>query len=276
VYVDGYSLYRGYFVPNATDPSGTEIWSEAPLDTYLESMAGKVIKTIPKDDPCKFGYKQTAPADAYDATVSGDSIESEIIKAMLAKKAIFKIVGADEKSALESIKKHVETRLSIIRNARALKASFKEGAEVAQTHHTDPTNPEWSVDPAAWFNSINNSETLIECQLALNLAFVGAGTGKVAALPNRTRTVWIPGDWGYVHNTAYIRNKWGSGLKGGNVLYMGKDSFWGFTPGGGKELALRGWTEMIKKWEDKDKTTYGAPRVMDWAKYPTIGLRVGN
>jgi hypothetical protein len=121
-----------------------------------------------------------------------------------------------------------------------------------------------------YFNRINNNNTCLCCFRATQIAFgTGLAPGDTAA--SRNRSLWIPGDWGYIKNTNWRQGTWSRGLEGENIIRVFRGFFWGH-PVGVKPLAE--WLNVISGWTSNDGTTTGSPRVLVEVKYPSTGLEV--
>jgi hypothetical protein len=76
---------------------------------------------------------------------------------------------------------------------------------------------------------------------------------------------WVPGDWGYITNTKFSNKPDDIGLEGENIIYVGKDLFWGHFNPGLEYKTLAEWFNMVQSWNS------GAEHD-DSRRYPTAGL----
>ena len=83
---------------------------------------------------------------------------------------------------------------------------------------------------------------------------------------------WIPGDWGYIKS--YIVNP-SPGLEGENIIYVGKNLFWGHFSSVHKPQSLKAWIARVATWEQHKvpKAKRGMAELVGRRKYPVKGLR---
>jgi hypothetical protein len=208
---------------------------------------------------------------AFAGTDAGFGAASErlILIRMLLTAHIFKPSNTSGSEA-DNLKKHVEARLTIVRNA--LKAAFS----FAPGHQTI----DWSgfrEDPQAFFEKLSNAHTKMGCQLATRIIFE---TGNKFG-PDRFRNydfVWIPGDWGYITNLAHVNGtgNFPPGYEGENVIHTARSSrgemFWGLYQSGIHPAdSETGWFEEIRKWRGNHEEQ-GVPAWQRRITYPSAGL----
>ena len=201
---------------------------------------------------------------------------------MFESKETFRVKGSNPGECLESIAAHVETRMRVIQNANKKKYGFGSGDPLeGGTTHINATVPgiDITVNPQAYFDSINNSQTRIGCQLATMLTFYGAIGKWMAGDAVRSVDAWIPGDLLYIENAAYVRGEWDEVLEGENAIYVGveggEDRFWGHIlkgPGKQTKWTLPQWNELIRGWQNKRHSKSGLPVVQRMVTYPAVGL----
>jgi len=254
---------------NAVDPSGTTILSHCTIGKYLSQYAtGK--------------WRRTPAGERLYTTVTASTgrspLRTEIVSRMIKSTYEFHVKGTNEGECLENIEKNVESRVSILRLAEAKKYGFTGGPLVQ--HFTVP-GVDYTTDPFAYFNSINNPRTLIGCTWATMLTF-NAGIGTWGANSGSRRLSGIddviPGDWGYIYNDANTSNatgdqdpNWRPGLEGENVIYVGANRFWGNFGPGVIAQTWQQWFADIRTWPGKDGTT-GEPRMSRNVQFSTLGL----
>jgi RHS repeat-associated protein len=243
---------------NSTDSLGLVIETSCDaIDDYLKSLG--------------ISYERTG---SYHYTFSGtdlgtgDADAKMIVTRMLFAGTVFK-VSSTGGSATDNLKKHVEARLTIVRNA--LKANFIFGSNrIKWTGFHD--------DPQAFFDKLNNGSTHIACHpLCLIIFETGnkfAGTGmRYRTGPTPANLVWIPGDWGYIINKAFIPGVTDRIFAGENLFHTGRSAkgemFWGIDDDG--ILPSRSESE----WFDRVRHGWrvsGDPEWRDTVAYPLIGL----
>jgi hypothetical protein len=131
------------------------------------------------------------------------------------------------------------------------------------------------TNPQQFYESINNENTLIACRLATELIFFGA-IGDWTSFDAREPNVYIPGDWGRIHNAEVDRdrNNWRKGLEGENFIHFGTgpkgDQFWGHLPGQ-TITSMQDWMNIVRGFRGNDRTP-GKPVLERDVKYPSIGL----
>ena len=110
-----------------------------------------------------------------------------------------------------------------------------------------------------WFNSQFTNSLLTG---GANLIWTYRATGEA-------ENHWIPGDWGYVRN-----NKWTGpntvplGLEGENIIYVGRDRFFGHLQPLPLVGAIGYWKQRVADWSDGLGSTVQSVR-----QYPSFGLR---
>jgi len=258
----GFNLYG--FVnsnpANSTDSLGLVIETSCdPIDDYLNALG--------------ISFQRTG---SYHYTFSGtdlgtgDADAKMIVTRMLFAVTVFK-VSSTGGSATDNLKKHVEARLTIVRNA--LKANFQFGA-----NRIDWTG--FKDNPQAFFDRLNNGATTIACHpLCLIIFETGnrfAGTGsRYRTGPTPGNLVWIPGDWGYIANKAYVQGRISGIFAGENVIHTGRSAkgemFWGHDDNNGvhPSLSESEWFDRIRHW---DTPGGGVPEWRNTVAYPLIGL----
>jgi hypothetical protein len=87
------------------------------------------------------------------------------------------------------------------------------------------------------------------------------------------------GDWRYVDNPNWTTEKEMPGYTGENIVYLGKGLWWGHGFGGGVRAlsTLMGWRDMMRyrPWIPKNRKVGRFATVLEWMKYPHVGLKVG-
>jgi RHS repeat-associated protein len=247
---------------NAIDPLGLVIETHCDsIDDYLNSLGISFQRT---------GSYHYNFLGSDLGTGNGDA--KMIVARMLFAGTVF-TVSSTGGSATANLKKHVDARLTIIRNA--LKANFLFGAG---QFHFDPAA--FQKDPQVYFDSLNNGNTKIACYGLSRLIFetgnrfAPQGVRRLSG-PTPASLVWIPGDWGWIENKNFGAG-WERGYEGENVIHTGKsgegEMFWGhFKPGVHPAMAESWWFNFVKHWPGPGGQG-GDPQWLDAVKYTTVGL----
>jgi RHS repeat-associated protein len=204
----------------------------------------------------------------------GGNQRALIISRMVDSPSMFTLKGKDYDEQLKNLRDHIDTRLGIVQNAQNKQFRYAGG----QT--PTPFDLQAAMqDPDAYFNSINNPQTALYCLAATKLIFYAAiGVWDAESQWRSHNGVWIPGDWGYIHNRAREDDpaNWEPGLEGENIIHVGTsgatDQFWGHFSPGVTAYSLEEWFNGIRTWPSKDSTAYGRPELDSEVQYPTRGL----
>ena len=90
------------------------------------------------------------------------------------------------------------------------------------------------------------------------------------------QTLWIPGDWGYIHNKANTTMRAVNlGFEGENIIYLGNNEFWGHLSPKVTILPLNIWLEEVSKWgtDGRGAGDIRGSEVYFYRLYPWIGLK---
>lgn len=112
--------------------------------------------------------------------------------------------------------------------------------------------------------NVNPKEYAIACLAATQLTMQGGSKSPLTDDTGVAVTDWIPGDWGYITNTKFPSGGT-PGLEGENIIYTGKDKFWGHFGPGNEYKTLLEWFDQVKSW-------HGGAKTEDFRTRPTIGL----
>lgn len=223
------------------------------IDDYLNSLG--------------IAFKRTGTIYSFAGTDlgSGDANAKMIVSRMLFVGTVFKLSSAGG-SETDNLKKHIEARLTIIRNALKANFLFGTGNKVDWTGFSD--------DPQAFFDKLNNGKTVIACTALSRILFETGNRFAPQGVRTRTRgtpanLVWIPGDWGWIENKGVVSEP---GYEGENVFHTGKSAkgemFWGhFKPGVHPSMSESEWFDFIRNWPGG-----GKPEWREKVKYTTVGL----
>jgi RHS repeat-associated protein len=269
-YVDGRFLSRDpaeefggdnpyEFVNNAStmaiDPLGLWIQTCEPIDNYLKSLgitytvAGKYL----------YGFV------GIDTSTTANP--KMIVTRMLISTTVFNISSSG--GSVKNLQAHVAARLTIVKNA--LSANFLFVTSMKQNWTG------FNIDPQAYFDQLNNGKTKIACQALSEIIFQTGnkfGQTEWARGTRKNDHIWIPGDWGWIRNRAYVDNGTENGLEGENVFHTGTSAmgemFWGhFTNG------VHG-AESENEWFDDIRHRWYVPGDPVWKEtitYPVVGLQ---
>lgn len=238
---------------------------EARIQRKLEVKSGLTLDTK-GFSTSKTGNTYTAPA------VVRNSLSNEIFTAVLASPRIFKLKGATNAAVDASLEAHLLARHGIVDFASKKKYSFAAGSAFKM-------NPAyWIVDSTGWrlkpgvdrqkaIDDLNVSpkEYAIACFAATQLTMEGGGRSPTDHDSGVGDTDWIPGDWGYILNTKFPAAGGADGLEGENLIYAGKDRFWGHFGPGIEYKSLTQWFDQVKSW-------HGGAKIEGYRDRPNAGL----
>ena len=229
---------------------------EVPAGTELNAMGFTVSKS---------GNTYTCPK------VTKSSLNNEIFTAMLVSPRTFKLAGKTTAEVSQNLQKHIAARMGIIDFASKKKYTF--GAGSAFKMNPKFWNQNATVKPGVnekeAINDLNKNpkEYSIACLAATELTMKGGSNADLLNGTSSDITDWIPGDWGYIENTNFAASNI-PGLEGENLIYVGKDKFWGhFNPGNTYDT-LDGWVKEVNSFDNnKGKALILSQRII-----PNAGL----
>jgi hypothetical protein len=233
--------------------------------TKLKVNAGLTLDTK--------GFSTSRSGDVYTApATTKTSIWNEVFTALLSTPRIFKLKGATNAEINANLDKHMTARHGIVAFASKKKYTFGAGAAFKM----NPTY--WIVDSAGWRLkpgadrtkavddlNVNPREYSIACLAATQLTVEGGGKSPTVEDSGVASSDWIPGDWGYITNTKFPASGGTVGLEGENIIYTGKDRFWGHFGPGIEYKTLTEWFDQVKGWN-------GGARIEDSRTRPDTGL----
>jgi RHS repeat-associated protein len=170
----------------------------------------------------------------------------------------------------DNLKLHVASRNIIIKNALNSLVGFGHNPVIRRPSPT--ANP----DPQAYYDSLNNTQTALGCQVWSEIIFQ-TGNRYKTRVKRDIDGVWIPGDWGWINNKNFRHGgSWTAGFEGENVFNTGNDLFWGLDlPNKHNPESKSWWWNQIKTtFISNDGKTFGDP---EWDKnkaitFPGVGL----
>jgi len=220
------------------------------------------------------GFTTTKSGDVYTCpAVVKKSIYNEIFTSLLFSPRVFKLTGTTNAQINASLAQHIAARLGIVDFASRKKYSF--GARSAFKMNPDF----WTQDPASgWIPkpgierkkaiddlNVHPDKYTIACLIATKLTMEGGGKSTLKHDTGVSIDDWIPGDWGYIKNTKFPAVGGKPGLEGENIIYTGKDKFWGHFGPGNEYKTLKEWFDKVESWNK------GAAH-RDYRNRPSIGL----
>jgi hypothetical protein len=221
------------------------------------------------------GFNTTEKDGVYTCpAVVKNSVWNEIFTSLLFSPREFEVAGSTNAELNSNFQKHMAARYNIVEFASKKKYGFAAGAGFTM-------NPDfWIVDHAAGTFypkpgverqkavqdlNVHPEKYAIACEAATALTMEGGGRSPVTADNGVGVDDWIPGDWGYIRNTKFPPVGGQAGLEGENLIYTGKDKFWGHFGPGIEYKTLQEWFNQVKGW-------HGGARAETWRKRPTVGL----
>jgi hypothetical protein len=221
------------------------------------------------------GYTTTKTGDVYTCpAISKTSLFNEVFTALLFSPRIFTIFGTTNAAVDANLASHMAARIGVVDFASKKKYSFGAGAAFMMNpdfwvvdHAAGTFYPKPGVDRSKAIDDLNvhPQKYAIACQAATSLTMEGGGKSPLVADAGGSDTDWIPGDWGYIANTNFPSAGGTAGLEGENIIYTGKDKFWGHFGPGIEYKTLAEWFDQVKSWN-------GGARTEDTRRRPTTGL----
>jgi hypothetical protein len=217
------------------------------------------------------GFTTTKAGDVYTCPkVVKNSIWNELFTSLLASPRTFTLAGSTNATVNANLDTHMETRKSIVDFAAKKKYTFAAGAAFRM-------NPAYWVVGATSYDvkpgvdrreaiqdlNVNPGQYAIACQAATALTMESGGSPLTNDF-GASDDDWIPGDWGYITNTKFPAGG-PDGQEGENLIYTGKDKFWGHFGPGIEYKTLTAWRDQVKSW-------HGGARIESHRARPNIGL----
>ena len=219
------------------------------------------------------GFSTSKAGDVYTApAVTKTSTWNEIFTALLSTPRTFKLKGATNTEVNANLGKHMTARHGIVSFASKKRYTFGAGAAFKM----NPTY--WIVDSSGWRLkpgsdrtkavddlNVNPREYSIACLAATQLTVEGGSKSPTVDDSGVASSDWIPGDWGYITNTKFPASGGTVGLEGENIIYTGKDRFWGHFGPGIEYKTITEWFDQVKGWN-------GGARIEGFRTRPDAGL----
>jgi hypothetical protein len=240
-----------------------------------ENNVQRMIQVNPGVNLDTMGYTVVKTGNLYsNSVVVKSSIYNEIVTSLLNSDRSFKLAGKTNDEANASLKKHIAARVGVVEFAAKKEYTFAAGAGFTMNedfwvidHATETYNPKPGVDRQKAIEdlNVNPNKYKIGCEVATTLTVEGGGKSSIVADSSELATDWVPGDWGYIENTKFPRPGGIPGTEGENLIYAGKDKFWGHLGPGKEYKTLQEWFDRVKGWN-------AGALITNLRKYPKAGL----
>jgi hypothetical protein len=224
------------------------------------------------------GYNFTKVGDTYSApAVVKTSMFHEIFTSLLWTPRVFFVRGATDQQVDQNLLGHVQARLGVIDFASKKKYGFGAGPNTRMNPaywNVGATTGEIRPEIANKLDAIDDLNVhpelyKISCEAATKLTMQGGS--REARLPETGPSSdpndWVPGDWGYIKNIQYPPVGGRPGLEGENIIYVGKDLFWGHFNPGLEYKNLQGWIDEVNRFEPPTEA-----QLQDSRKCPGVGI----
>lgn len=217
------------------------------------------------------GFTTSKASNVYTCpAITKTSVWNEIFSSLLFSPRVFTVFGKTNAEVDDNVQKHMAARFNIVDFASKKKYSFGAGAAFKM-------NPAFWIVDATGFKpqpgktrmeaiqdlNVHPKDYAIACLAATQLTMESGAsplTNDLSVAPDD----WIPGDWGYILNTKFPPG--GTvGLEGENIIYTGKDKFWGHFGPGIEYKLLTEWFDEVKAW-------HGGALTRTHRTRPTIGI----
>ncbi len=222
------------------------------------------------------GFTVTKTGDTYTCPrVVKGGLWNEIFTALLFSPRVFKIAGATNAEMNKNFLAHMKARVGVVEFAGKKKYSFGADSNFAM-------NPAfWDVDASGWRLkagadrqeaiddlNVHPDKYAIACLAATELTMEGgAASNRVMFGSSSDITDWVPGDWGHIKNVDFPRPGGIPGLEGENIIYVGKDMFWGHFNPGLEYKTLADWIAEVDSFTEPSK-----PRLETQRTCTAVGL----
>lgn len=235
----------------------------------------RMIEVNPGVELDTMGYSVAKGGNIYtNSVVVKSSVYNEIVTSLLNSDRTFKLAGSTNKEANANLKKHIAARVGIIDFADKKKYTFAAGAGFTMNpdywnvdHVKGSFDVKAGVDKQKAMDDLNvhPDQYAIACEAATAITMKGGSKSDIRSDSSELDTDWVPGDWGYIENTKFPRPGGTPGLEGENIIYVGKNKFWGHFGPGKEYKTLKEWFDQVNGWNS------GAV-ITSQRKYPKAGL----
>ncbi len=277
-FTTGNDIYfnEGQYQPGSA--SGKQLLGHELTHVVQQGHTGKSIQRMIMVDRGleldTMGYSVIKSNNFYScANIVKSSIHHELFTSLLNSERIFKLKGKSNAEVNRSLNNHMAARLGIIDFASKKKYTFGAGAAFKMS--PDFWQPGGSlkvkpgVDRTKAIDDLNvhPEKYQIACLAATKLTMEGGSrAGSFIDDTSSTITDWLPGDWGYITNTIFSDKINSPGYEGENLIYNGKDMFWGHFGSGNTYKTLDEWMAEVNSWKNS-KASLDTQRT-----YTKIGL----
>ncbi len=220
------------------------------------------------------GFSATRTGDLYTgAHITQSSLGNEVFSALLASPREFIVAGTTSAEADTNLQRHITARLGIVDFASKKRYSFGAGPGNFRMNPTFwdvgpssfKTKPDVSRQKAIEDLNVHPELYAIACQAATSLTMEGGGKSPLAEDAGVAVDDWVPGDWGYIENPGFRRGVDRDGHEGENIIYTGKNKFWGHFGPGIEYKTLDAWFDQVKGWN-------GTAVIQNHRRRPTSGI----
>jgi hypothetical protein len=226
----------------------------------------------------KSGDIYSAPKALRDNTVS---LWNETFSSLMASPRTFEIAGTTDAEADKNLAAHMKARLGVVQFAANKKYKFGAGANFKMNPDfwqigPGGINPKPGVDRQKAIEDINNPKNVgdpaheyaIACQAATMLTMEGgAKSGDFQDGTSADPADWVPGDRGYIKNVGFLPGDQ-VGLEGENLIYTGKNKFWGHFNPGIEYKVLEDWMDEVNSFTD-----HADARLLNVRQWTKVGLQ---
>ncbi len=238
-----------------------------------DNTVQRKIKVDPGLNLDMHGYTHSKSGDVYTVPrVVKSNTFHEIFTSVLHSPRTFKLKGSTNKEIDKSFTEHRSARQGVVNFAAKKKYTFGAGSAFKMNpKYWNVTSTSWSLKPGAnrveAINDLNKNPDKynIACLAATLLTMEGGGKSPTKYKSSGDNNDWIPGDWGYITNNNFTGLSVDVGLEGENIIYMGKDKFWGHFGSGNTFKTLAQWEKTVKDWN-------GAATIESQRTFPNAGL----
>ena len=248
-----------------------------PLTSTIQRNPNETVQRKVKVDPGlslnMHGYTHTKSGDVYTAPrIAKSSVFHEIFTSLLHSPRTFKIKGSTNEEIDKNFRKHRSARHGVVKFAEKKQYTFGAGSAFRMNPtYWNVTATSWSLKPGVdrteAINDLNKnpSKYNIACLAATKLTMEGGGKSPTKNQGSADLSDWVPGDWGYITNNSFTGLSADIGLEGENIIYMGKDKFWGHFGSGNTLKTLADWKASVESWN-------GSATIENQRSFPSAGL----
>lgn len=232
------------------------------------------------------GFTTTKAGDVYSApkALRTSSLLNEVFTSLLASPRLFELAGSTSSQVNANLEAHMKARLGVIQFAANKKFGFGAGANfkmnpdfwVVNPSQFPGFRPKAGVDPLKALEDLNNPKNVgdpaheykIACFAGTLLTMVGGAKSELIGENSSSDSDdWVPGDWGYIKNVKFPATGGTPGLEGENIIYVGKEKFWGHFNPGLEYKTLSGWIDEVNHFSPPTEA-----QLQNVRRYTKVGL----